>query len=437
MAAYPADGLPDLWSAGPWSTDPRNPHLRGPDSDAPPASIVDGHIVFGGSVLPLDTLHEVTALAPTKFEPGWIKLSSRARSAQIDFSWPDRHRMRALAHSLAPGSTRLWQQRSGPSFVALDVETANQMRGSICAVGFAIVKDGAVVDNHAMLCQPPEGLRHFAPINIGIHGITPKMVADAPSFADCLDVLLMVTRDQPLICHNAAFDINAVREACGAEQRTSPAMTYGCTVKWARADLPHLPNHKLPTVAAHCGATLERHHEAAADALAAAQIMLALMRARGSGSLTEYARDTGIALGHSPATDLAAPASAWPHTRPQVSQPQPTAARGRSGWPTATAPPPQPAHNADRSHPLYGHTVVVSGDVGDLSRDEVWQELAAVGARPENNVTKRTTMLVVGPVAGVFRHSGKTQKQQRAEQLITQGQQLVIVTASQLLDLLA
>lgn len=313
----------------------------------------------------------------------------------------------------------------GAEFIALDVETANQSRGSICAVGFAIVRSGQVVDNHALLCRPPRGLEHFAPVNIGIHGITPRMVAGAPSFAECLQVFLLLARDLPVVCHNAAFDINAVRQACAAEQRPWPTLDYGCTLTWARQALPDLPNHKLPTVASACGAQMGRHHEAAADALAAARIMLALMASYGTGSLREHAEVTGTPLGRLAAGDRQ-PAPA-PRTR----------SYGRPAWPGTTSAPPTPDPAAPRNHPLFGHTVVLTGDIGDLSREEVWAQLAAVGASPKANVTRKTTVLAVGPCASQLRPAGKTQKQVRAEQLAAQGQPLTIVTGEQLLALLA
>ncbi|HMS25247.1 MAG TPA: exonuclease, partial [Acidimicrobiia bacterium] len=56
------------------------------------------------------------------------------------------------------------------SFTAIDFETANEFRGSACAVGLAKVVNGTVVDEKSLLFKPPEGHQRFDPFNTLIHG---------------------------------------------------------------------------------------------------------------------------------------------------------------------------------------------------------------------------------------------------------------------------
>ncbi len=95
----------------------------------------------------------------------------------------------------------------GLSFVAIDVETANADRGSICAIGATLVRDGAVVSTHSWLTRPPRGLDHFSGFNVSLHGITPDLVAGQPAFPERLDQLLALSDGLPLVAHNAAFDV--------------------------------------------------------------------------------------------------------------------------------------------------------------------------------------------------------------------------------------
>jgi DNA polymerase III subunit epsilon len=62
----------------------------------------------------------------------------------------------------------------GLSFAALDVETPNSSRGSVCSIGVAIVRDGELVAQHSWLCQPPS--TGFDTMNMSIHGIHPADV---------------------------------------------------------------------------------------------------------------------------------------------------------------------------------------------------------------------------------------------------------------------
>ena len=66
---------------------------------------------------------------------------------------------------------------NGSSFAAIDVETANAKRGSICSIGVAIVRDGARVGTHSWLCRPPAPLDYFGPMQIYKHKITPETVS--------------------------------------------------------------------------------------------------------------------------------------------------------------------------------------------------------------------------------------------------------------------
>jgi DNA polymerase III epsilon subunit-like protein len=51
---------------------------------------------------------------------------------------------------------------------------------SICSFGLAVVEDGKAVRTESWLTRPPGELDWFDTFNIGLHGITPAMVKDAP-----------------------------------------------------------------------------------------------------------------------------------------------------------------------------------------------------------------------------------------------------------------
>lgn len=122
------------------------------------------------------------------------------------------------------------------SFAAIDVETANSSRGSVCSIGIAVVEAGELVAQHHMLCQPPETLRWFDRINMSIHGIRPEDVVDQPPFAVRLRQALDIVGGRPVVAHNAAFDIGAIRSACDADGIDWPTLTYACSLIMARQD---------------------------------------------------------------------------------------------------------------------------------------------------------------------------------------------------------
>ena len=66
------------------------------------------------------------------------------------------------------------------NFIALDLETATWSKSSICEIGIAIVKDSKVVETKSWLVKPYRNW--YDSFNISIHGITPEMTKNCPSF---------------------------------------------------------------------------------------------------------------------------------------------------------------------------------------------------------------------------------------------------------------
>ena len=98
---------------------------------------------------------------------------------------------------------------------------------------------------------------------------------------------------------------------------------------------------------------------------------------------------------------------------------------GRKGSGTSA---PEQNSAADVDGPVFGETVVITGDVEPYSKGEVWDMLADAGAIVAKNVTKKTTLLILGEWATV------TSKEKRARELQEQGQELAIWTFEELLQ---
>ena len=156
-------------------------------------------------------------------------------------------------------------------FVALDFETANSHRSSVCAVGIAKVVSNRVVERKSWLVQPSE-LR-FDHINVSIHGITADDVRDKPRFNELWPTLGTYLQDQCVIAHNASFDMSVLRYALSQYGLPYPDIHYHCSIIVAKRTWSNLGSYRLNNVAEHLGIPL-RHHDAEEDATAAAEIVL-------------------------------------------------------------------------------------------------------------------------------------------------------------------
>lgn len=165
----------------------------------------------------------------------------------------------------------------GLNFVAIDVETANPYRGSICQVGMARVRDGKIVKVGARLMRPPLGAGGgaFAQRNVEVHGITARAVAGERSFAEQYPWMTGGLGDDLLVAHNAAFDSDAVTKAAAAEGLPVLDNPWLCTFRLAKSMLA-LPRFTLDAVAKSLGLPDFRHHNAEDDAVTAALILIEL-----------------------------------------------------------------------------------------------------------------------------------------------------------------
>ena len=178
-------------------------------------------------------------------------------------------------------------------FTAIDFETANSSSASACAVGLTRVRDGRVVETAGWLIKPPPGHDRFFELNIGIHGIRPDDVVGAPSWTDQLAALDAFVGDDVLVAHNAGFDMSVLRRACEVTDAAYRPYRYLCSLQVARKSY-ELPSYRLPVVAAAAGFLDFAHHDATADALACAHIIIDAATRAGAQDVVELAMLLGV-----------------------------------------------------------------------------------------------------------------------------------------------
>jgi DNA polymerase-3 subunit epsilon len=168
---------------------------------------------------------------------------------------------------------RLLALDRGPTFVALDFETADYYPDSACALGLVRVENHRIVQRTYHLIRPPR--RRF--VFTHLHGITWEDVARQPTFGELWPSLTpFLAGADFLAAHNASFDRSVLHRCCETAGLTPPAIPFECTVRLARQTWNLYPT-KLNNVCDHLGITL-RHHHAASDAEACALIVIAAHR---------------------------------------------------------------------------------------------------------------------------------------------------------------
>lgn len=302
------------------------------------------------------------------------------------------------------------------SYVALDVETANDFRGSVCSIGLVKFKDGNIVDAFYTLINPEE---EFDDFNIFIHGITPEDVLDSPTFPEVRKAIVDFIGSDIVVAHFAQFDMGALKDVYQKYELDFDNIEYICSYRLAKVALPGQLNYKLKRLAKNLNIELD-HHNALSDA-------------RVSGLILEYLLSTNSF------SDLNAFLKEYSYNK--------TGLLGQYGFkrkksyqykenliyqPTEEE---KAAMNPD--HYFYGLYFCFTGKLERMTRKEANKATALVGGIPEKGVTKHTNILVVGEqdwrVVGT---DGLSSKMKKAQTLLEKGQDIEIMTENDFIRLL-
>ncbi|MGJ8649226.1 MAG: 3'-5' exonuclease [Opitutaceae bacterium] len=153
------------------------------------------------------------------------------------------------------------------SFTAIDFETAQPARCSICQVGLVRVECGEVVEQVSLLVQPPDNTYSYW--NTNVHGLTEADTRHAPFFDAVWPQLRGFIEGRTLVAHNGAFDFSCLRKTLDFYGMAEPSYVPQCTYK--------IYKKKLNVLCEERGISLN-HHDALSDARACAELYLQHLR---------------------------------------------------------------------------------------------------------------------------------------------------------------
>lgn len=304
------------------------------------------------------------------------------------------------------------------NFVALDFETANHKRDSVCEIGIAIVNDGQVQEQRSWLVRPRENW--FNRMNTQIHGIDAEKVAKEPEFDEIWQQVKHYFEDGYVVAHNASFDLSVLRHVLGLYQIPFPELGYACSLQVARRAWRGFPSYGLGPLSQRFGISLN-HHAAGSDAEASAHIMLRAMEEYGLGAFEEIEEKFGLRVGRLYANGYI-PSG---RIRPQKKKKQ----RLQSL--------PIDLSRVNKDHPLYGKAVVFTGTLKSMSRAEAQRAVIEAGGHATNYINEQTHYLVLSEK--VFTNIGqgvKNNKVQQAERVAGNGHPVELISEQQFLNLL-
>lgn len=282
-------------------------------------------------------------------------------------------------------------------FFALDVETANSNRSSICQIGIAKYVDGKLIDEWSTLVDPED---YFDPYNISIHKIQPSMVEGQPKFKDIANQLKYFLEGNLTVSHGA-FDRVALGRAHSRYGLDQLNTVWLDTVRVARRAWKDSSwgGFGLSNICKNLGYQY-LEHDALSDAKAAAFVLLNALE-KSQQDLSYWMTRVNQPINPSVSTSR----------RSNIQEPNP------DGY-------------------FFGEVIVFTGTL-ELVRSEAAELAASIGFTVGSSVTKKTTLLVIGDQDLSKLHGNdKSTKQRKAEELITSGVPIRVISESDFKELI-
>ena len=276
-------------------------------------------------------------------------------------------------------------------YFALDVETANVDRSSICQIGLVLFKDGQEEYSWSTLVNPE---CEFDDYNVSIHGIDKEDVRDAPKYAQIHDALSDMVKGE-IIVHHSSFDRTAFNrrfarsgvEAFSCKWLDNTAVVRRVWKEFARK------GYNLKNLSKHFQIQLS-HHDALSDARAAGIIFSKAMSESGTKP------DDWLCLSKKPITSSSV------------------------------------ARDGRKDGLFFGEKIVFTGTLME-DRAVCAERAANLGFTVQNGVTKQTSYLCVGiQDPTVLAGHSKSSKHRKAEKYLTEGQDLVIISEEDFWDMI-
>lgn len=244
------------------------------------------------------------------------------------------------------------------SFTAIDFETSNNARNSICQIGICKVEKGKAVFADQFLVQPPGN--EYSHWNVAIHGISADATEDKPLFPELWNDVKQYFENQLIVAHNSDFDIDCLIQTLEFYDLQLPRFKVECTYKISGLNLIDL--------AESLDIEIMPHHNALYDAIMCAESYVKLI----SGQHPDLNKIT-------------------------KKEPKPLFEGHEQLHGSVLKP---DLEHADPDSPFFNKKVVFTGVLDSMKREEAAEIVKKMGADIDTSVTKRTDFVIVGTGAG-------------------------------------
>jgi DNA polymerase-3 subunit epsilon len=175
-------------------------------------------------------------------------------------------------------------------YAIVDIETTGGFAAANDITEIAIlVHDGhRVTDRFETLINPSVAIPYFIQ---SLTGISPAMVASAPSFGEVAGIIYEKLQGRVFVAHNVNFDFSFLKHHLAANgfELNAPRI---CTVRLSRKVFPALPSYSLGNLCRSFNLHIENRHRAGGDADATARLFDLILENNGEPHIREFLKRT-------------------------------------------------------------------------------------------------------------------------------------------------
>ncbi|MDN4164038.1 exonuclease domain-containing protein [Cytophagales bacterium LB-30] len=170
-------------------------------------------------------------------------------------------------------------------FAIVDIETTGGYaeRNRIVEIAIRVHDGERVIDQFDSLINPQRAIH---PSVSAIHGITDRMVAEAPKFHEIAKEIYQMLQGRVFVAHSVNFDYSFLKtefESLGAQFSFKKL----CTVRLSRKLFPGLPSYSLGNLCQSLGIPLSDRHRAGGDVDATAILFSRLVEVDSQGFIQQ------------------------------------------------------------------------------------------------------------------------------------------------------
>ncbi len=266
-------------------------------------------------------------------------------------------------------------------FVAIDLETANSNRSSICALGMVKVKNNEIIDTYYKLVNPED---YFDEFNVMIHGIGEEDVADSPTFENVYNDITTFVEKYDLVAHSTRFDMYAIADCMTKYNLPIWTNNYFCSQRISQELRKGLVSYRLNDLVFQFGLNSFEHHNALEDAKACANIITYFVQNNELESIEVFCKNHDFKIGKLKKNGF-------------VKRHRSKATKISLDYSNI---------NPREDSIFFDKTICFTGKLQKYTRKEVAQVVTNIGATWVDGVTKDVNYLVIGNLENLEKATG-------------------------------